>query len=224
MKKIIFSFFCLVSLAISCSKNDNPSTPVASAVKYMTTTQGSAWNYESIDNVAVSTSLYLITSTSRDSTVNGRLYHVYTNSSNNASEYYNIAGGDYYSYQNLPASVGGSKAENLYLKENVDVNTSWNQSYNITVSGVPVTVTLTNKITEKGINRTVNGIAYSNVIHVQTSLAAAGVPSSSLTSDIQSYYAPKVGLIENTTKINLNYLGVVSNTDTQIKLKTSTIL
>ncbi|MBS1758047.1 MAG: hypothetical protein JSU03_12305 [Bacteroidetes bacterium] len=70
----------------------------------------------------------------------------------------------------------------------------------------------------------VNGKTYTKVIHVQSSISVDGVPATALTSDIQTYYAPKVGLIQNTIKINLNYLGLVSSTDTKTILKSSVIL
>lgn len=225
MKKSLIPLFLVFISAISCSKGGGDSSaPPIPADKYISATAGSSWNYEITDNVAATTSPYTVTSTNRDSSVNGKVYHVYTNSGNNGSEYYNISGGDYTSFQNLPAAVGGSKAENLYLKDNVTFNTSWSQSYNITISSITVKVTLVNKIIETGVNITVNGKTYTKVIHVQTSITADGVPPAALTSDIQSYYAPKVGLVQNTTKINLNYLTIVNNTDTKTNLKSSTIL
>ena len=224
MKKIIIFSFCLFLMSISCSKKDNSSTSITpSAIKYMTTTPGSIWNYELIDSIALSTSLYSLTSTSRDTSVNSKNYHIYTNSASNASEYYNISASDYYSYQSLPSAAGGTKAENLYLKDNANINVSWSQSYPVTVSGFPLTVILTNTIKERSISKIVNGITYAEVIHVETTIAVSGIPATSLTSDIQSYYAPKVGLIENDTKIKLNYLTLVNNTNTQTKLKTTNI-
>ena len=85
--------------------------------------------------------------------------------------------------------------ETLYLKASAAVNTSWVQNYNITYSGLPLALTLTNKIVEKDISRTVNAKNYANVIHVSTSISIAGVPASSLTIDIQYYYAPGYGMI-----------------------------
>ena len=190
----------------------------------MTTTSGSVWNYESIDNITpANNSSYTLTSTIRDTTVNSKTYHVYNNSSTKGSDYYNISNSDYYTYQSLPSALGGSKVENLYLKDNLDLNATWTQSFSITASGVPLNVVLTYKIKEKNISKIVNGITYTSVIHVETSVAVSGIPSASLTSDIQSYYAPKAGLIENHTKINLNYLTLINNTDTEIKLKTTNI-
>ncbi len=77
---------------------------------------------------------------------------------------------------------------------------------------------LTNKIAEKGISMTVNGISYSNVIHVSTSLSSALIPSSSFTSSIDSYYAPKFGLIENTSKVHLDYSGLTENVNSTTEL------
>ncbi|HMK04242.1 MAG TPA: hypothetical protein VK489_08625, partial [Ferruginibacter sp.] len=128
MKKI--TFYCLSAciLVLSCGKDDDPA-PVTGET-YMKLTAGSTWNYEVINNTTPSTTLYTLTSTNRDSTVTGRSYHVFTNSSTGGSEYYNITGNDYYTFQSLPAALGGSKAENLYLKDNVGVGTSWVQIYN----------------------------------------------------------------------------------------------
>ncbi|MEO6538837.1 MAG: hypothetical protein ABIT07_13295 [Ferruginibacter sp.] len=223
MKNMGLILFSVILFLASCSHDPVPVPADPLAVKYMTTTAGSKWNYEAIDNVSLTTSLYSLTSTSRDSTIGGKQFHVYLNSSTNASEYYNITGGDYYSYQSLPAALGGTKAENLYLKSNAAINFTWSQSYPVTISGVPITVNVTNKIIEKSISKTVNGTTYTQVIHVETTLAIPGIPSTSLTTDIQSYYAPKVGLIENNTKINLNYLTIVNNTNSQTKLKTTNI-
>lgn len=225
MKKSLTPLILLLILAVSCSKNDSGNTPPPVIPdKYMTTTVGSTWNYETTDNVASTTSSYILTSTNRDSTINAKSYHVYLNSGTNGSEYYNISAGDYYLYQTLPGELGGSRVENLYLKDNVGFNTSWSQSYNVTISNVPLKVTLVNKIVETGLNLLVNGKTYTKVIHVESSISVDGVPATALTSDIQTYYAPKVGLIQNTIKINLNYLGLVSSTDTKTILKSSVIL
>jgi hypothetical protein len=85
-------------------------------------------------------------------------------------------------------------------------------------------VTITNKIEEKSIARTVNSVAYSNTIHVSSSISVTGIPPANLTSTINYYYAPRYGLIENTSKIDLNYFGIVSNTDVATKLKTAVLL
>lgn len=186
--------------------------------------QGSTWNYENINNIAPgSTSTYTLTSTSRDTVAGGNSYHVFTNSATNESEYYRVSGSNYYRFQKLPAELGGSPVENLYLKTNVATGTSWPQSYNITFSGIPLTVTLTNTIADQGMTKTVNGIAYNNVIHTTTSISVSSIPSSAITTAINGFYAPNVGMIESNNKISVNYLTITSNTDNTIRLKTANL-
>ena len=85
-------------------------------------------------------------------------------------------------------------------------------------------VTITNKIEEKDISKTVNGSNYNNVIHVSTGIAVGGIPAASLLTDIDYYYAPNYGMIENTSKINLNYFGIVNNSDFTTRLKNATLI
>ncbi len=226
MKKLILAILVVIFTTISCKKSD-PVVPVSS-VKYMSSTTGSTWNYELVNNNApVTTNLYTVTSTSNDSTINGKSYHVFTNNSGSGNEYFNITGNDYYSFRRLPAAVGGSNVENIYLKDNVAAGGSWNQSYDITLYGFPVNVTVTNTVTEKDISKTVNGITYTGVIHITTTLAVkisgSSLPAGALVTDIQSFYAKKVGMIQSNNKININYLTIVSNTDQVTTLKSADI-
>jgi hypothetical protein len=225
MKKIPFATFFLCFSLFSCSKSDDPAPDTTPTASYMNMKAGSTWNYEQINTAPPApTALYTLTSTTRDSTVDGKTYHVFTNTTTSSSEYYRVSGNDYFTFQSLPAALGGTKVENLYLKSSAAVGTSWPQSYTITFGGISFPVTLTNSIVEKGINKTVNGIAYTGVIHVKTVLSVTGVPSAALVTDIHSYYAPNYGLIENSSKIDLNYVGIVSNTDVTTRLKTSLLL
>ncbi len=222
MKKIAFACISICFFAISCKKSDNPSV----GDTYMSLSAGNSWNYEFKDNITpANSSLYTITSTTRDTAVNAKTYHVFSNS-NGANEYYNITGNDYFSFQSLPAALGGTKVDNLYLKDNAAVNSTWVQNFSITYSGVPVTVVVTNKIQEKGISKTVNGVAYTDVIHVITTLSVPGLPPGVLTlnTDIHYYYARKFGMIQNDSQIDFSFNGTSSNTNTQTLLKTATIL
>ncbi len=223
MKNIPFWAFISCFGMLSCSKNNN--TTPAAADNYMNMRYGSVWNYEVLNNTPPpSTSLYSLNSTSRDSTINAKSYHVFVNTPSGGSEYYFVTGTDYYTYQSLPAALGGTKVENLYLKAGATVNSSWSQTYNISYNSLPLAVTALNKIEEKGISRTVNGKTYNNVIHVSTTLSVAGVPPASLVTDIHYYYAPNYGLIESSSKISLNYFGIVNNSDFATRLKTATLL
>lgn len=217
MKKIIFAGIFLATTAISCQKDGTPdSNP---PVTYMSFTAGQARNYMTTDNATSTSNNYTLTSTDRDSAVNGKSYHVFTNSMG-PNEYYNITGNEYFQFATLPDILGGTNEEMLYLKINTAVGTNWNKQISVPVSGLPLplVVTLTNSIAETGITKVVNGISYSNVIKVETAVSVAGIPASAVASDIDSYYAPKYGLIENHYVIGINYMGVVENIDTQNKL------
>ncbi len=226
MKKLLFGGIFLSVLAISCSKDgdDEDTTP---AENYLHTTAGSTWNYRTVDNTNPGTPEdYTRTSTSRDTTINGKTYHIYTNSSSGESEYNGKSGNDYFIYQALPAELGGTNEENLYLKAGAAVNASWNQTYPIDVSGFSINAVVTNKIVEKGISKTVNGIAYTNVIHVKTDIAISGIPPGlvTFTTDIHQYYAPRVGLIQSNTKIDVDFMGTIESTDMTTTLQSSNLL
>jgi len=187
----------------------------------MSLTAGSSWNYELINNAAPSTTTFKLTSTSRDSTINGKAYHVYTNS-RSGNEYYNITGNDYLNFRSLPAAIGGSFVEYIYLKDNAAAGASWSQSFAATANGFPINATLNNTVTAKGITKVVKGITYNNVYHVTTTLSVSvsgfPIPASGLSTDIQTFYAEKFGVIQSINKINLNYLGITDNTDQQTNL------
>ncbi len=216
---LLFTAACL--FFTSCSKTDNTPVNPPGQTAYLNTTAGSSWTYHENNSSGATpvASDYTITSSSKDSTINGKSYHV-NNYSSGGNQYLNISGHDYYQFDSIPGGLGGV-FERLYLKDNVAKGGTWSQDVNIsiTISGiqVPLTVTVTNKIVEKDISRTVNGKDYSGVIHVSTTLSSTGIPTG-LTSAIDSYYAPNYGLIENTSVINLNYLGITQNVNLETKL------
>jgi len=219
--KAFLPLFAATLIFTACKKNDsNPDTN--NSASYINTNAGSSWTYHE-DNSSGATPInfdYTITSSTQDSTINGRKYHVY-NYSYGGNQYLSVSGHDYYQYDSVPL-VGGSFIERLYLKDDASVGTTWTQNFPLTIPDVPVPVTLvvTNKIAEKGISRTVNGIDYSNVTHVSTSLSSALIPSG-LTSSIDSYYAPNYGMIENSTVVKLDFMGLSENVNIQIKLMSS---
>jgi len=205
IKNLLFLVFIL--FAISCKKKSITNTPPPQDT-YLTTPVSKD---------------YTLISSSKDTLVNTRTYHVF-NLSTGSSQYLALTGNDYYQYDSLPAGLGSTNFEQLYLKDNVAIGTSWSQSSNVIVQGVPVPVTLTYKISEKGISRIVNSVTYNDVIHVSITISSSLIPSASLISSIDSYYANKYGLIENTTVINLNYGGIVENVKNQTKIVSATLL
>jgi len=228
MKKTAFwSAFFLVCFTVSCKKSDPTPTPTPTADKFMSLTAGSTWDFKVTNNPSTTPVVtnYTLTASSQDSTANSKVYKVFT-SPGRPNEYYNITGNDYYTYRALPASLGGGSIEVLYLKDNLATNGTWSQTTPISVSGFTLTLTLNNKIAQKGISKTVNGITYNNVVDVETTLSVTGIPFAyTLTSDIHYYYAPKVGQIENKSKIDLTVTGFPPNNfDQKTELQSSNIL
>lgn len=220
--KTLLSFLSVILIFSACKKSDSDSTNNPTDV-YANMNTGSSWNYQQIDSSGTTpqTINYTITSTPNDTTFNSRKYHVY-NYSYGGNEYLSNSNNEYYNFDSIPV-IGGSYIDRLYLKDNVSAGTSWSQNLtlNIPQSPVPVSLMITNNIVEKGISMTVNGVSYSDVIHVSTSLSSALIPASSFTSSINSYYAPKVGLIENTSKVHIDFSGLTENVNIKTQLMSS---
>lgn len=213
----------MLSIAgVSCKKSS--SDPVTATVKYQSFTSGNTWTYETQNNITATISSNITTSSNRDSIISGKTYHVFTNSNGSANEYYNITSNDYYTFRDLSAVLGISPVETIYLKDNVNAGASWSETVNVPLPGVPTTVPVvfTNTITAKGISKTVNNKLYSDVIHITTTVAVTGLPAGSVISDIQSYYAPKYGMIESKNKISVPLL-TTTKIDQNTILKSSNI-
>ena len=215
---LVVSALLLAIIIAGCSKNDSTTTPQSDT--YLNTSANSSWNYEQTDSSTGTAVVnnYTITSTSNDTLINSKTYHIYTNSVGGFN-YQNVSGHDYYQFDSLPAGFGTGVFERLYLKDNATVGTNWTQDFSVNIPGFPlaVPVTLTNNIVERDISRIVNGVTYTNVIHTSTSISSSLIPTG-LTTAINSYYAPKYGLIENSTIVQLDYLGLTENINLHTRL------
>jgi len=224
MKTSILILTIVTLFFASCGKKDNPNTnPPAVVDSFININAGSTWTYHEDDSSTATpkSTDYTITSTSKDSAIGTRSYHVYSYSYG-GSQYLYHSGNDYFQFAAVPGS-SGTNVERKYLVDNMKQGTSWSETFSITVSNIPVPVTLTNTIAERGISRTVNGVNYTNVIHVSTSLSSSAIPSTALTSSIDSYYAPNYGLIENSTLVALNFSGFTQNANIKTKLMSAAL-
>lgn len=229
MKNTLLLVFSLTIICLSCKKEDPaPVPPVTLVDKFMTFTTGSVWNFEKISDPSSAnpdTIDYTITSSSRDTTINTKQYHVFDNNNGGTNEYFYNNGNDYYTYRKLPSDFGDTYVEIIYLKDNAPVGTEWSQTYPITYLGIPLQVTLTNKIEERGITKTINGKNYTDVIKVSTNITATGIPFAfTITDEINNYFAPKYGAIKEETRIDIVISGLPpSNFDEDIKLMSATL-
>ncbi|MEO8854814.1 MAG: hypothetical protein ABI359_13610 [Ginsengibacter sp.] len=224
--KTTFLIACFTTFIFtSCTKNNSDNT-IPATDSYTNANAGSSWNYHTVDSSGTipKNSDYTLTSSTQDTIINNKKYHIY-NVSSGGNQYMNLTANNYYQYDSVPVT-GGEKIERLYLTDNLAVNKSWSQAFtlnNIPNSPVPIPLTVSNTVVEKGISRMVNGVNYSNVIHISTSLSSSLVPAAALTSAIDSYYAPNYGLIDSKTIVHLNYLGITENANTSTQLMTANL-
>ena len=222
MKKLVPYLLFTIVLAACKKESSDDNTPGTSA--YINTVAGSSWTYHEVNNSGTSPqeSDYTVTSTNRDTTIEGKSYHIYSYSYG-GFQYLNKSGSDYYQFDSIPGGLGDAIVR-LYLKTSAKIGETWDQNFSIAISGFPanIPVKLSNKIIEIG-SRTVNGIEYQNVIHVQTTISSSLIPSNDLHSDINTYYAENYGLVESSVDVDLDYLGITQNLDIDIKLNSASL-
>lgn len=224
MKYRISYALLAIFIFTSCKKDETKKADPLPETAYIYTIEGSTWNYHEIKKSGPTSveSDYTLTSSAKDTLIGPRKYHVY-NYNYGKNQYLFLSGHSYFQYDSIP----GLKIifEREYLRDDAAVGNSWTQNLNAPVPGLPTTipVIVTYTIVARGTTRTVNNKSYSNVIHVSTSLSSIGLPSDALTSDIQSYYAEDYGLIENTTKVNVNFMGMVQKVDVTTTLSSANL-
>lgn len=223
MKMKYLAFFFLLTAGMACNKTSSTPDPVVLA-KYLSISAGSTWNYRLINNLTATSTDYVLASTNRDTSINGKAYHVFTNSNTRNNEYYFNTGNDYFTFRTLGA-LSNVQLEDLYLKENSPVGTTWAETVNLTIPGipVPVPVTITYTVLETGITRTVNGIVYTDVIHISGKITSTLLPPANLVTDLQNYFARKYGIIETNNILNLNFMGITQNTNNKTILLSADI-
>ena len=242
MKKVLLGGVFLAFLSVSCTKNPPAPTPPEENInaKYMTFTPGSSCSYTTYDSLAATSTDYTITSTSLDSTINNRTYHVFNNVDTGGTKlnFYNYTGNEYFQFASLSAQI--PPVELKYLIDNQPVGYSWESPLNITQtqSGVTLNFTATLKYTieEKGTSTNAHGTDYSDVTKIRTEIINPSVTSSlpipvvvePITQDIYAYFAPKYGMIkrEFLLILDVSTFGQVQNlinTNTFTELTSSNI-
>ena len=229
MKKIIISALFIASMATSCKKDD-PGTGTPAISKFITTTPGTTWTYQTTDNSTSEVTTYTRTSSDRDTTINSKLYHIFNNTDLNGTTeaYYNNTGNDYYQFSTLADAL--DPIELNYFNDSKIVGETWNQSVTAPVPNSPIPLSLTIRINysvvEKGTSLVVNGITYTNVTKVKSDITIDPIPfvTISTTSNIYNYYAPKYGLIKSDFNLVASLSGAeVINTNTSDILMSSSI-
>jgi flagellar hook protein FlgE len=104
---LICATILIILSAGNCKKSSN--NPPAVTGDYQPLTSGSEWNYTVTGTNA---GTFKITATSKDSSISGRTYKVFTNSAG-ANEYYYKSSGDYFRY-NKVKELNNELVEILY--------------------------------------------------------------------------------------------------------------
>jgi hypothetical protein len=177
-------------LFTQCNKSSD-----ASSQDYSPLTAGSSWTYTSSSGTSNK-----LTATNRDTVAAGHTYRVLTNSSG-TNTYLGKSGNEYYRFGSF-SSIGINNVEELYLKDNQDVNGTWklDQAFNYPTIPFPLTATLNYTIKSKGGTRTVSGKTFNNVIQVRLDITVTGLGN---IGGGDFYYASGVGMIENAIAINV---------------------
>ncbi len=243
MKKII----CLGGIAsflliFSCKKSDSSTSNNNVVVDpYMTTTSGIIWNYKTHDNRTGLDTVTVTTSTNRDTTMYGKLYHIYTDmnieTAQTDTSYMSNVGSDYFQLASLSSQI--DPFEMKYLSTAANVGENWSNSLSSTSAGTTVNATIKNTIEEKGSSLTLGTKTYTNVIKVKTEITSATITlnippfgnqtiTPTIIQDVHSYFAPKYGLIKRDykLKISASFFGQTSSitdVDKSTTLTSSTI-
>ena len=228
MKKIIISALFIATMATSCKK-DETVTPGIS--KFITTTPGTSWDYQSTDNSNSTVSTYTRTSSNRDTTISNKVYHIFNNTDANGTTdaYYNNTGNDYYQFSTLAAGL--DPIDLNYFNDAKMAGETWNQSISVPVPNSPIpglmlTIRINYSVVEKGTSLVVNGKTYTNVAKVKSDITIDPVFGLSVTttSNIYNYYAPKYGLIKSDFNLIASLNGAeVINTNTSDLLMSSSV-
>ncbi len=125
-----------------------------------------------------------------DTTMDGNIYSKSSAGGSETITYHNYNNG----VTTLVSFKGDDKITTTFLKANEPVGTVWKDEF--LNAGVPTTYEW--KMMAKGINRTVQGIVYTDVIQVHLlGYATLPVQGKVKFADSDYYYAPNIGLIEN---------------------------
>ncbi len=198
--KTSFLSVCLIAsslfLFVKCKKDD--ASPTTATVNYSPLTTGSSWTYDYTENASAKQP-FTLTVTGKDTVVNGRTYKVLTSSDDTENKYLAKSDSNYYRFASF-ADIGSF--EELYLKDNRDVNSTWTSAQTFNYSGSAIPANLIYTVKEKGVSHTVNGTAYNDVIHIRLDISVMlPIIGNSNIGGGDFYYAKDIGLIENSISV-----------------------
>jgi hypothetical protein len=222
MKKLIPALLALPLFFASCDKDDDSTPPAAN---YQPTSAGSTWTYETTNNITTVKASFTVTAKGTDTTIGTKTYKVYTNSAGTNDYYYNN-GSDYYQFGGIAGITDNT--ELLYLKTNLAAGAGWDETKTVSIPSLGnANVKLSYTFVEKVASMTVEGNAYSDVLHIKVTLSnitVSGIPIPVTLQELHFYYAPGVGRIKSQIKLTLTPpIGSPIVVDNETNLKSSLI-
>ncbi len=192
MNKCLFSLACASAIFFAaCSKSDT--TPSGN---FQPITVGSFWKYQT--NTGTNT----LTATNRDTTIGGKVYRVFNNSSGNTNSYYNQTGSDYFLYGSVAGNIT-NPVDLLYLKDNVAVGGTWEVPISVTPPGstTPYNGKVKFTIGVKDSSMTVLSKSYTGVTRVKIDVIISTFLGDQNVGNGNSYHANNIGNISSTVTI-----------------------
>jgi hypothetical protein len=199
MKKYILSLLALTTILFSACKKDNINTPGDNNAPgaYQPVTTGSTWSYrnESIAlgdgaEAEVDTSVNTMTATTK--VFNGKTFHQLTSVTGTETEntYFGFADHAYFNHTIVDAAQ--AELELPYLNDEKAVNGTW--ATPIVIEDAPESQ-IKGTIVEKGINKTILGKTYNNVIHSKLELQTKAEGQFTTVFTFDFYVAKNIGVI-----------------------------
>ena len=203
------AFAASVLLFTQCKKDDGGTPTPAVTKDYSPLTAGSTFTFRNIvaSGSTTDTTNYTLTVGGLDTVVNFKTYKRLTNSTGVNDQFMVKVYSNYFQLAKF-AALNADIFENNYLNDSLPVNAEWSQTIKFKYVITPPTpadlvATLKYKIAEKGTTRTVNGKAYTDVIHINfTKISVTGAPvplNIDATGDY--YYSLGYGIIESTVDV-----------------------
>lgn len=205
---ILITLMAIVAGFVSSCVIDKSGLPdgANAAYTYQPLTAGSTWVYKNTDSLTVDTNT--ITITSNTQAVGNNIYHLATSAENGANDqgYYGV---NHHVYTMTDLQSGFEMA---YLDDTKGVGGSWGTSYSDSTGSIRLTGT----VIEKGINHTVLGKTYSNVIHTRLTfqLTIPSDPAGSL--GMSGYFTSDFYIAANTGIIEIDDHSSVDNSKTEL--------
>ncbi len=188
-------------------EGEPPTTPPSTSnCGYAPYTNGSVYNFENVNANTSDTTFFTVTITG-DSVINGETYKKL--STDTATTYDRCDNGNYrqlvkgISYQGFTAD----SVMTTYLKDNVPAGSTWSDTVEVKDGGIAQDVYLNYTITQKGINKRVYDLDYTEVIVVRLSASTKILGQTiNLGTLATNYYAKDIGLVqidqaEDTTRL-----------------------